>query len=140
MKEKLVAAPCFMFAVNHVRPHRQRYRSGCRMLNKAAQKLPSMRCFRQVPPHSGSLLLPSAFKRNSMALAAGAFEFIVLTGRTVEAVAGFAQRRPFQAWLSLVVNRQRLVRVRAAGNRRDLHLGNLAHCAADRLPDLAEGL
>jgi hypothetical protein len=61
-----------------------------------------------------------------MTLAAGAFEFIVLSSSPVEAVAGFAQRRPLQAWLSLVVNRKRFVRVRAAGNRCNLHPGDIA--------------
>src|ERR1700751_6138461 len=87
-----------------------------------------------------SLLRPSAFERNSMALAAGALEFILLSGGPVETVAGLPQGRPLQARLSLVVNRQRFVRVRAAGNRCNLHLGDIARCAADCLPDLAEGV
>ena len=75
-----------------------------------------------------------------MALPAGFVEFIVLSGRPVEAVAGLAQRRPLEAWLSLVLNRHRLVWVCAAGNRRNLDLGNLAHGAACCFPDLAEGV
>src|SRR5260221_1773660 len=75
-----------------------------------------------------------------MALAAGAFEFIVLSGSPVEAVAGLAQRCPLQAWLSLVVNRERLVRGRAAGNLCNLQLGDIARRAADCLPDFAEGV
>src|SRR5580693_7276143 len=108
-----------------------------RAADTATQKL--LR-FTPYPLRSGSLLLASAFERNSMALAAGAFEFIILSSSPVETVAGLAQRCPLQAWLSLVVNHQRLVRVRAAGNRCNLHLGNIARCAADCLPDLAEGV
>jgi hypothetical protein len=47
-----------------------------------------------------------------MALAAGFVEFIVLSGRPVEAVAGLAQGGPLESWLSLVLNYHRLVRVR----------------------------
>src|ERR1700730_2131787 len=86
------------------------------------------------------LLFASTFERHYMALAAGAVEFVVLSGRPVEAVSGLALRRPLHARLSLVLNRQRLVRVRTAGNRRNLHLGNLTHGAADRFSDLAEGV
>src|SRR6516165_10990444 len=75
-----------------------------------------------------------------MAFAAGTFEFIFLSGRPVEAVTGLAQRRPLQTWLGLVVNRKRFVPVRASPNWRNFHLGNLAHCTADRFPDLAEGV
>src|ERR1700730_16517606 len=75
-----------------------------------------------------------------MALAAGAFEFIIFSSSPVEAVAGLTQRCPLQAGLSLVVDRQRLVWVRAAGNRCNLHFGDIACCAADCLPDLAKGV
>jgi hypothetical protein len=91
-------------------------------------------------PVSGSLLLSSAFPRKSVALAAGALEFVVLSGRLVETVARLTQRRPLQAWLSLVVHRQRLSWVRAARNRRDFHLAKLAHGGADLFTDLAEGV
>src|SRR6201984_1918250 len=75
-----------------------------------------------------------------MTLAAGAFEFIILSSSPIEAVAGLAQRCPLQARLSLVVNRERFVRVRAGGNRCNLHLGDIARWTADLLPDLAEGV
>src|SRR6476646_1901673 len=87
-----------------------------------------------------ALLFPSAFPRKSMALAAGAVEFVVLSGRAVEAVAGFAQRRPLKACFSLVLNRHRLGRIRASGNRHHFHCSNLAHGGADRLSDLPEGV
>src|ERR1700739_3089034 len=48
-----------------------------------------------------SLLIFTPFERNSMALAAGAFEFIVLSSSPVEAGAGLAQRCPLQARFSL---------------------------------------
>ena|SRR6516165_6558014 len=92
------------------------------------------------PLYPGFLLLLSAFPRNSMALAAGAFEFIVLSGRPVEAVAGLAQRIPRRACFRLVLHRHRLGRVRAPGNRRDFHGGNVAHGGADGLSDLTEGV
>jgi hypothetical protein len=47
-----------------------------------------------------------------MALAASALEFVILSGRPVKAVAGLAQRRPFQSRLSLVLNYKRFIRVR----------------------------
>src|SRR5271165_276102 len=89
---------------------------------------------------SGFLLLASAFPCKYNALAAATVEFVVLSGRAVEAVAGFAQRLPHRSWLSPVLNYHRLVRARTAGNWRDLHFGNLAHSAAGRFPDLAEGV
>ena len=94
--------------------------------------------------NSGSLLLASAFPRKSLARAACAVEFVVLSGRVVEAVAGLAhdlaQSVPRRAWLSPVLNRHRLVWVGTAGNRRDLHLANIAYGAANGFPDLTEGV
>jgi hypothetical protein len=58
----------------------------------------------------------------------------------VEAVAGLAQGRPRRAWVSLVLNRHRLVRIPAATNRRDLHFANIAYGGANRFPDLPEGV
>src|SRR5271166_5352662 len=75
---------------------------------------------------SDSLLLASAFPCKSLALAAGAVELVVLSGRAVEAVGTLAQRVPLRAWLSPILNHHWLVRVRDPGNRRDLHFGNLA--------------
>ena len=73
-----------------------------------------------------------------MALAASALEFIILSGRPVKAVARLAQCRPFQSRLSLVFNHKWFARVRAPGNWRNLHFGDLTHCAAGRFPDLTE--
>src|SRR5271166_4623464 len=89
---------------------------------------------------SDSLLLASAFPCKSLALAAGAVELVALSGRAVEAVGTLAQRVPLRAWLSPILNHHWLVRVRDPGNRRDLHFGNLAHGAAGRFSDLAEGV
>src|SRR5271166_1991300 len=89
---------------------------------------------------SDSLLLASAFPCKSLPLSAGAVEFVVLSGRAVEAVGTLAQRVPLRAWLSPVLNYHRLVWVRDPGNWRDLHFGNLAHGAAGRFSDLAEGV
>jgi hypothetical protein len=90
--------------------------------------------------HFDFLLFPSTFDRHYMALTAGAVEFVVLSGRPVEAVAGLAQHCQLHAWLSLVRDRHRLGRVRASTNRRDFHFGNLAHGSADGFSDLAESV
>src|SRR5271166_2090945 len=87
---------------------------------------------------SDSLLLTSAFPCKSLPLSAGAVEFVVLSGRAVEAVGTLAQRVPLRAWLSPVLNYHRLVWVRDPGNWRGLHFGNLAHGGAGRFPDLSE--
>src|SRR5260370_28484150 len=108
-------------------------KSGCHRYSETAPVHP-------VPLLSGSLLFASTFERHYMALAAGAFEFVVLSGRPVKAVAGLAQHCQLHAWFSLVLNGQRLGWVRASGNRGDFHLCNLAHGAADLLSDLTEGV
>ena len=87
---------------------------------------------------SDSLLLASAFPCKSLALAAGAVEFVVPSGRAVEAVGTLAQGVPLRAWLSPVLNYHRLVWVRDPGNWRHLHFGNIAHGGAGRFPNLAE--
>ena len=82
-----------------------------------------------------SLLLASSFPRKSLALAAGTLEFVVISGRAVEAVAGLAQRLPRRAWLSPVLNYHWLVRVRVAANRRHLHNGQNKFHGSFRLFD-----
>ena len=71
---------------------------------------------------SDSLLLASAFPCKSLALSAGAVEFVVLSGRAVEAVGTLTQRVTLRARLSPVLNYHRLVWVRDPGNWRDLTL------------------
>ena len=74
---------------------------------------------------SGSLLLASAFHRESTALSTGALKFVVLSGRPIEAICGLAQRDPLHAWHVAVLNRHRLARVRESAHRRDFDFGNL---------------
>ena len=86
----------------------------------------------------GSLLLASAFPRNSIALATGAVEFEVVSGRAVEAVAGFAQGLPFAPGSLPFSTTIGLFGSVIPANWRDLHFGDLAHGGAGRFPDFAE--